>query len=86
MQNDERFAWEGKRGQSMKKKVLATLLSVTMIASVLVGCGGDDAASSSSGSEAGQTTADTTESSTQKADTTETTEASDSAGGVKRVS
>ncbi len=65
----------------MKKRVLATLLSVTMLASVLAGCGGDTA-SSDSGSEAGQTAADTTESSAQA---TETTEASDSGGETVKL-
>lgn len=41
----------------MKKKVLATLLSVAMVSSVLAGCGGSgDSASTESGSEAAETT------------------------------
>lgn len=56
----------------MKKKVLAVLLSASMVAAMLVGCG-----SSTSGNE----TATTDTASTEAVDTTETTETSEAAGG-----
>lgn len=43
----------------MKKKVLSVLLSTAMIASVLVGCGGDSAAPATPAADGGTTAADT---------------------------
>lgn len=42
----------------MKKKVLSVLLSTAMIASVLVGCGGDSAAPATPAADGGTTAAD----------------------------
>ena len=43
----------------MKKKVLSTLLAVTMVAGLLTGCGGSSTTTSDSGTTAAESTATT---------------------------